>query len=995
MVDTGKRKRSASIKEAAQARRPSPTPSPTPSETPLSSEVPTSFDYNRPLPTLPELQGSDLPAELYQSIAESGLMEESLRRSREKWLSEEDPIFAKYWTKPLKKRVFDEKKNPPKETMVKIGECELIIQPHVFEVRLYGTAPVHELHTPSQYPQQLNQIPPVEQAHVQPSVPSQSLPPQSLPPQSLQPINVSVSLPHAANPQTQRPATATYPQLPLPTSQRPAYMIPGGPLPHPSLHRPGAPSPYTHQQSASTQLTTPQPNASQLPPQQALQQTQVMSNVVPSSANASSSSQPPGAQVPPTPIAANQSPQGQSFPIQGAPTGPVSSTSAASLNVPPPVSSQLPTSNQLPSSSQIKPAASVSAPAPTGPPQPPNRPDPVIQLLATKAATDPDLKALMRIVAGGNASQEELKIFQQHIDELTPAANAIKAKQAEEDQQALLRWQQQQQQQQQQLQQHQQLLQQQRQQQQYIQQPQQFQVNQQHKLQQPQTYPNHSQSVPSLSAAGAQPVLQAPYTNQYYTYTQRMDTQYHSVKHRPSHQAPAAPKIVHYSDIVFEFVHSNHGDRFLFPKNSILEYRDNGCTVLASFLILKNVKQTDSSETEFYEPMTVYLKSQNPKVLEHFQRTVADPEVVRSYMKDIMAKRQRAVKSWPVYRLKRVQRSGDSADSGNESDGEARRDNIFPAPTKGMKESLAQRRQSSTPMAETKNTVHMRTGPRVKVIKKQHAQPSSSAIRSTTSIATPSANQSSTPSNMPTHPKLPPKPKLPRSRKGRIADPTKSCYLCKTSKTSLWRKAELDGESVTVCNACGIKWKTQTTRQAANAAAVAAGEPPIFGEDGKGVVRKHRSYVGASNLSAHPPYRTFAPPDVLSTSNLSGVSYSAPPAPSSQTYSHGTFPPTFGQAAAAEYVGLSPNSLLQTLLFRHPQYHKGQLCLFKLRTRFHNRPRLRHGLHLHLQNLHPTAYLSRNYPPEAKLPVQTPQVPVPSTQTANDEQPAPSGAETT
>jgi len=53
--------------------------------------------------------------------------------------------------------------------------------------------------------------------------------------------------------------------------------------------------------------------------------------------------------------------------------------------------------------------------------------------------------------------------------------------------------------------------------------------------------------------------------------------------------------------------------------------------------------------------------------------------------------------------------------------------------------------------------------------------------------------------------------KIPRSRKGRIADPTKTCYLCHTSTTSLWRKADIgDDQGVTLCNACGIKWKNSS-----------------------------------------------------------------------------------------------------------------------------------------------------------------------------------------
>ncbi|KAF4549705.1 Hypothetical protein D9617_20g027610 [Elsinoe fawcettii] len=52
-------------------------------------------------------------------------------------------------------------------------------------------------------------------------------------------------------------------------------------------------------------------------------------------------------------------------------------------------------------------------------------PDPVIQLLASRAATDSNLKELMKIVATGSATPDQLKTFQGHIDEL----NAIVAAQ--------------------------------------------------------------------------------------------------------------------------------------------------------------------------------------------------------------------------------------------------------------------------------------------------------------------------------------------------------------------------------------------------------------------------------------------------------------------------------------------------------------------------------------------------------------------------------------
>lgn len=45
--------------------------------------------------------------------------------------------------------------------------------------------------------------------------------------------------------------------------------------------------------------------------------------------------------------------------------------------------------------------------------------DSVINLLAARASADPSLKQLMRTVASGSASKEQLATFQRHIDELT------------------------------------------------------------------------------------------------------------------------------------------------------------------------------------------------------------------------------------------------------------------------------------------------------------------------------------------------------------------------------------------------------------------------------------------------------------------------------------------------------------------------------------------------------------------------------------------------
>jgi hypothetical protein len=60
-------------------------------------------------------------------------------------------------------------------------------------------------------------------------------------------------------------------------------------------------------------------------------------------------------------------------------------------------------------------------------------PDPVISMLATRASSDPELKALMKEVATGKATQEQLKVFQKHIDELGAVIQAQKLKEAAEE----------------------------------------------------------------------------------------------------------------------------------------------------------------------------------------------------------------------------------------------------------------------------------------------------------------------------------------------------------------------------------------------------------------------------------------------------------------------------------------------------------------------------------------------------------------------------------
>ena len=95
---------------------------------------------------------------------------------------------------------------------------------------------------------------------------------------------------------------------------------------------------------------------------------------------------------------------------------------------------------------------------------------------------------------------------------------------------------------------------------------------------------------------------------------------------------------------MFEF-NGGSGDRFLFPKFSILEYLPQG-QVIASFLIVRKGSSSDSPkydpELDYYQPITIRLYAHQGRQLDALQKIVAPPDEVRRYMDDIMDNMTRA-----------------------------------------------------------------------------------------------------------------------------------------------------------------------------------------------------------------------------------------------------------------------------------------------------------------------------------------------------------------
>jgi hypothetical protein len=190
---------------------------------------------------------------------------------------------------------------------------------------------------------------------------------------------------------------------------------------------------------------------------------------------------------------------------------------------------------------------------------------------------------------------------------------------------------------------------------------------------------------------------------------------------RPQQVAPPKPKPFpqppkqEITAIVFEFTDPySQGDRFLFPKYSILEYSKNGMMVIASFMVTR--KPIDDLD-EYYQPLTITLESTSPRNLEILQRVVKDADTTREHMKKLMATLKRADDSFLAFRLRRE--PGDVVPD--------RLDApllLPPPPPPGRARESRVRRDASTPVVPGETREAPR-GPRVKNVKKVRALKSS------------------------------------------------------------------------------------------------------------------------------------------------------------------------------------------------------------------------------------------------------------------------------
>jgi len=220
-------------------------------------------------------------------------------------------------------------------------------------------------------------------------------------------------------------------------------------------------------------------------------------------------------------------------------------------------------------------------------------PDPVIQLLATRASSDRELKELMKVVATGQADPEQLRRFQRHIDELNLIVQSQKSQAQAQAQQAAS----------------------------------------------PALTPSSGPSRVSTPQMQQPPVQSQP---QY----QQPQTQQRPIALPPAQRRAA---VTPNYPVVIEFAGVGASqDRFLFPPYSIVEPLGT-LSVLASFLVFRKGSQAADpslvdAEAEYFEPVTVKIdvEPRHREILEYMKRSVRPQEEVRQYMEDKMRTCKRA-----------------------------------------------------------------------------------------------------------------------------------------------------------------------------------------------------------------------------------------------------------------------------------------------------------------------------------------------------------------
>ncbi|KAM5384516.1 hypothetical protein ACJZ2D_001552 [Fusarium nematophilum] len=668
--DQAAKKRNVTPRErSATPAAPPPPPPPAPEpEEPPPPPLPKSVQAGKPLPTVEVAQPDDLSSKEFH-----GVLAESLSRSRHKWIS--DGLFAKYWTKPHKRKgvVNEDPKNPPKETMSKVGTVTITIEPHIIEATMYVVKDPKPKPQPlAQQQQQQNR--PI----IQYGPPNGSMPPPLAPPSTAGTPTQGKAT--TAKPGNHSPAQgpaqspAQQPPPPLPRAQEQAA-VPT------TSSRPGTAQPTNNMTSSPSPSLQSRPHPAGGP---------VAPSPTPPPLTRTPSNPPPPGSIPTTPAIPTASVPN---PGPATPAGPMAAPSMSPAPRPPTSAHTTPTAGLAKPATPAPPPAAPAAAKPSAN-------DPVIALLAQKASGDAELRDLMKRVAVGQAKEGELAHFQKIIDQLNaeyrsrggqqgPSADRLSVdgrtvkyfavevrtildivlasnpnqksselrppqgsdplvvllvKTALEDQRTrdMIR-------------------------------------------RIAEGRPGYTdatdlrdildklhrdmRAAPRASPAPSQIRHQAPNGLP----NGQPQAQTPQTAPQPNPQAlrskgpPPAPK-PDVTAVVFDF---GTGDRFLFPKFSILEYlpTNSGQQVVASFLIVRKGSTSEyggDPKLDYYQPVTIRLFTQSGRHLENLARVVAPQDEVRRYMDDVMDNMTRAEYVLLAMRLPRATKDGEKDGTGSD-----------------------------------------------------------------------------------------------------------------------------------------------------------------------------------------------------------------------------------------------------------------------------------------------------------------------------------------
>lgn len=363
------------------------------------------------------------------------------------------------------------------------------------------------------------------------------------------------------------------------------------------------------------------------------------------------------------------------------PAPPKSQTQAAQYR--PPQQNQYYQNRPLPPAGQPQPLAPLQSRQPATPtPQPQPQqpatptlqdkkasPDPVISMLATRASSDPELKALMKEVATGKATQEQLKVFQKHIDELSSVIQSQKAKEAAEEEKRLAK-------------------------------------------QNAAAPPPTLASTTPQAVQPAQPVQPAQQPIQPVQPGQPLQPYVAPQQQAPVWQPPPPPQQQYVpppppppSEVVFAFTLAGATeDRFLFPQYSILEPL-SAQHVLASFIVTRKGSEAVDPvglkldpDTEYWQPITMMVEvayGREP-LLKDVSKWVKPADEVREEMKKIMARCTRAPETFLPLRLP-IKGSASAV----ESESTSKTGTPAPDEKKGQKSKTATASKKSTVVKDT------------------------------------------------------------------------------------------------------------------------------------------------------------------------------------------------------------------------------------------------------------------------------------------------------